>query len=193
MSSKNIFVVAMLMSLAFTPGCAKKEMLKTTPETSPVAGTSSKQGEAATGNAAVSQEPIKESAIREEKPAGPVESTGRDEIRQSLEVVYFDFDSHVLAPAAREALYKNFRWLSANPRATVQIEGHCDERGSGEYNLALGEKRAKTAMQYLLNLGIASDRLSSVSYGEEKPAVTGHDEDAWQKNRRAEFVISNGP
>jgi len=87
-------------------------------------------------------------------------------------------------------LYKNAELLlKVQPDAKVKIEGHCDERGSAEYNLALGERRAKSAMQYLVTLGVKADRVSIISYGKEKPAVDGHDDAAWAKNRRAEFVI----
>lgn len=104
-----------------------------------------------------------------------------------LESVYFEFDSYVLTPAARTTLQNNAAWLRINPEKSLTIEGHCDERGSDEYNLALGERRAKAVGEYLTSLGVAVDRLTLISYGEEMPAVIGYDETAWQKNRRAEF------
>lgn len=109
----------------------------------------------------------------------------------SMQTAYFPFDSYQLDSAAREALKANAEWLKANPSATLQVEGHCDERGTTEYNLALGERRANAAVDYLVRLGIDRGRLSTISYGEERPAQMGGDESAWSQNRRAEFVILN--
>lgn len=106
-----------------------------------------------------------------------------------FKTVYFAFDSYKLDGAAREALKANAEWLKNNASATIQVEGHCDERGTTEYNVALGERRANATMDYLVKLGIPKSRLSVISYGEERPADPGHDETAWSKNRRAEFVI----
>jgi len=105
------------------------------------------------------------------------------------ENVLFDFDRSTLTPAAREILKGKAAWLRANPNAAVTIEGHCDERGTTEYNLALGDRRAKAAKDFLVDMGIAASRLSTISYGEEKPLVQGSDEAAWAQNRRAQFVI----
>ena len=108
----------------------------------------------------------------------------------ALETVYFDFDKSDLRQDARDVLSKNAEALLKKiADAKVKIEGHCDERGSDEYNLALGERRAKSVAKYLTTLGIKADRISTISYGKEKPAVQGSDESAWSKNRRAEFVI----
>jgi len=104
-----------------------------------------------------------------------------------LEKVFFDFDAYTLTPKAKDVLAGNADWLRQNPAAKLTIEGHCDERGSDEYNLALGQRRADAARNYLVSLGIAADRLNSISYGEERPAVAGSDEKAWAQNRRAEF------
>ena len=104
-----------------------------------------------------------------------------------MEKVYFDFDQFTLSADARKTLGDNAKYLQANSAVQVVIEGHCDERGSDEYNLALGESRALAAKNYLVSLGINAKRLSVISYGEEKPAVQGHNENAWAKNRRAEF------
>jgi peptidoglycan-associated lipoprotein len=104
-----------------------------------------------------------------------------------LAAVYFDYDSAVLREDARAALKKNAETIrSASSGAVVTLEGHCDERGSEEYNLALGERRAESARAYLVDLGIPSSRLRVVSFGEAKPAVMGHDESAWKWNRRVE-------
>lgn len=109
-----------------------------------------------------------------------------------LQDVYFSFDSDDLEPAARETLKANAAWLAANPSVSVQIEGHCDERGTNEYNLALGARRASASKDYVANLGIAADRLSTISYGKELPVCKESTEECWQKNRRARFVITRG-
>ncbi|MCP4643621.1 MAG: peptidoglycan-associated lipoprotein Pal [bacterium] len=108
---------------------------------------------------------------------------------RALEAVYFDFDSYVLRPDGLASLKRNAEKLKQAPLAEVivQIEGHCDERGTQEYNFALGERRALAVRAHLMKLGISGDRLVTISYGEEKPAVDGHDESAWSKNRRCEF------
>jgi peptidoglycan-associated lipoprotein len=107
-----------------------------------------------------------------------------------LKDVNFAFDSAALSESARETLRANADWLKANPAARVQIEGHCDERGTAEYNMALGAKRAQAAMDYLATLGIAANRLSTISYGEEIPMCKENNESCWAKNRRARFVVS---
>jgi peptidoglycan-associated lipoprotein len=105
--------------------------------------------------------------------------------------VNFDFDSVALSETARATLRANADWLKTNATARVQIEGHCDERGTAEYNMALGAKRAQTAMDYLATLGIAANRLSTISYGEEVPLCKEQTEECWARNRRARFVISD--
>ncbi len=104
--------------------------------------------------------------------------------------IYFDFDRSELKPEARAILEKKAAWLKAHPDYSVRIEGHCDERGNSEYNLALGERRANAATKYLNALGIPSGKISAVSYGEERPADPGHNEGAWAKNRRDEFKVT---
>lgn len=101
--------------------------------------------------------------------------------------IYFDFDQFTLSAEARKTLADNAKYLKANSGTQVVVEGHCDERGSDEYNLALGESRALAAKNYLVSLGVNAQQLSVISYGEEKPAAMGSNEEAWAKNRRAEF------
>ena len=122
-------------------------------------------------------------------PASPPETAGSQ--GEVTEAIYFAFDDYTLGSSAQEQLTKLSEFLKAQQAAVVQIEGHCDERGSIEYNLALGERRAQSVKNYLVQLGIDSSRLPTISYGEEKPVVEGSDESAWSKNRRAEFVLSN--
>jgi peptidoglycan-associated lipoprotein len=106
-----------------------------------------------------------------------------------LKDAFFDFDRYDLSSDARTILRGNAEWLKANPAVRVEIEGHCDERGTSEYNLALGAKRAQAARDYLTTLGIAAARLSTISYGEEIPVCREQTESCWRQNRRARFVI----
>jgi peptidoglycan-associated lipoprotein len=105
------------------------------------------------------------------------------------EDVHFDYDKSNLRSDAQEVLKSKAGWLRDNPDVNVTIEGHCDERGTNAYNLALGDRRANSAKSYLIDLGIAGSRLTTISYGEERPLVPGHNEEAWAKNRRAHFAI----
>lgn len=123
-------------------------------------------------------------------PAERVDDQLREEARViESEPVYFDFDSSDIKPEYRPVLENKAAWLKANPESRVRIEGHCDDRGTAEYNLALGEKRAIRVMDYLVSLGIPARRISTISYGEERPAVLGANEEAWARNRRAEFRL----
>lgn len=115
-----------------------------------------------------------------EKPAG---DSG------PLKDVHFAFDSYELDDEARAILRENADWLQDRSREKVEIEGHCDERGTVEYNLALGAKRARAVKDYLVSLGIAADRMTTISYGEELPLCAEHNEECWAKNRRAHFVL----
>jgi peptidoglycan-associated lipoprotein len=106
-----------------------------------------------------------------------------------LEMVHFDYDKYFIREDAKPVLEKDAAWLKKFKTVKVLIEGHCDERGTEEYNLALGEKRAKSAMDYLASLGVSGDRMKILSYGKSQPLATGHDEASWQTNRRAQFTI----
>jgi peptidoglycan-associated lipoprotein len=107
----------------------------------------------------------------------------------ALATIYFEYDRAKIAPEAQDALAANARWLRDNPSVRVLMEGHCDERGTNEYNLALGERRTLAAKSYLTSLGIEESRMFTISYGEERPADFGHVEEAWSKNRRVEFKV----
>ncbi len=106
-----------------------------------------------------------------------------------LKDVHFDFDKYDIRQVDEAILKENAAFLKNNPKMKVQIEGHCDERGTVEYNLALGERRANNTKKYLVFLGIPSDRISAISYGKEKPLDNGHSEEAWARNRRAHIVV----
>ena len=107
-----------------------------------------------------------------------------------LKDVLFEFDRHDLTPTARDILQSNAEWLKKNASTRIEVEGHCDERGTSEYNLALAAKRAQAVRDYLVTLGIAPDRISTISYGEEIPACIISSESCWQQNRRARFVLA---
>jgi peptidoglycan-associated lipoprotein len=132
----------------------------------------------------VPAEPVRDDAIS---------SASLDDLNKNspLKPVYFELDSSELSAANQRALDDNAALLKRYPSWAVTVEGHCDERGTAEYNLALGERRAIAARAYLVSLGIAADRLRTVSYGKEFPFDPGHDETAFAKNRRAHFVITS--
>ena len=169
-------LAALSMAALVAGGCANKEVVK-------------------------AEEPVKATTVAPAKPvAPPVVAAPKVEPKPveaqvpkaaaplSFEAVYFDFDKSDLRQDARDVLNKNAEAIKADAGAKIRIEGNCDERGSAEYNLALGERRAKSAMQYLITLGIPADRLSVISYGKEK-AKAGTDESVWSKDRRDDFVI----
>ncbi len=104
--------------------------------------------------------------------------------------VYYDFDKSNIRADQQPRLKKNGNWLTGNASVRIRIEGNCDERGTNEYNMALGERRALSAKKFLSNMGVAANRMDTISYGEEKPLNYGHDELAWSQNRRSDFVVS---
>ncbi len=166
-------------------GCAKKELVKS--EEAPAAGAPAATAPSvpAAPSAPVKEEKVQERGVKE--TTAPSEATPAQQ--EELATIYFDFDSYILTAPSRATLTKNAEAMQKNSAMKIRIEGNCDERGSDEYNLALGEKRAKAALNYLTTLGISADRLSIISYGKEKPVDPGHDEAAWAKNRRDDFVI----
>jgi peptidoglycan-associated lipoprotein len=179
-------------SLVAASGCAKQELVKKDELAAPSASTVAKQSASSetVKNAAAGKEQSTGVPVKQTTPAVDQEAaTSKAAATAALEKVYFGFDSAILTDQAREILASNAKYLKNNTTAKVRIEGNCDERGSAEYNLALGEKRAKSAQNYLVSMGVSSERLSTISYGKEKPFDSGHDEAAWAKNRRDEFVI----
>ncbi|HER00417.1 MAG TPA: peptidoglycan-associated lipoprotein Pal [candidate division Zixibacteria bacterium] len=125
------------------------------------------------------------------EPEPEVETPPEPEALESgdFQKVYFDFDKSNIRPDAARALEYNAELLKQNPGVDIIIEGHCDERGTVEYNLALGERRANSAKDYLVSLGVDGNRMETISYGKERPVALGHNEEAWQLNRRCEFVV----
>jgi peptidoglycan-associated lipoprotein len=112
-------------------------------------------------------------------------------VKFDAEIVYFKFDDHTLTPQGQSRLAALADYMSTNPKKALKVQGHCDERGSTEYNLALGQNRSQTVRKYLLNLGVNPAKISAISFGEEKPAASGHSEQAWSKNRRADFQLTD--
>ena len=156
----SLLMLALIVSVGFV-GCKKPEPVEVVDDTPPP----------------VQVEEIREPGIEELNASGV------------LQTVYFALDKSDLTDTSRATLRANADWLRANPNYYVVIEGHCDERGSIEYNLALGERRANASRDFLISLGVNGSQLRIVSYGEEKPAVEGRNEAAYAKNRRAQFYI----
>lgn len=128
--------------------------------------------------------------VRDEGAHGQEIVGGADGEAGPLADVYFDFDQANLSDATKETLHQHAQWLQRHPELNLTIEGHCDQRGTVEYNLALGDLRAQAVREYLVSLGVAADRLAPVSYGKERPVDPDTGEAAWAKNRRAHFVVS---
>ncbi len=125
------------------------------------------------------------------QPAPPDRPRGLTPASDVLQIIYFDFDRSEIRPDQLARIDHNLRYLLDHPEARVLIIGHCDERGTTEYNFALGERRAQEVARYFLRNGVANDRIQVLSKGEEEPADPGHNEEAWAKNRRAEFMFFN--
>ena len=180
-------------------GCAKEEVVRKdeplapavarTSETAPATQAEATPKTPAKQPAAPVANPGPSSAGEQANSSQAAAAAAPSALGKALEKIYFDYDAATLTHAARQTLTRNFDLLKKDPRAKVRIEGNCDERGSDEYNLALGERRAQAAALYLTTLGIPAERLSTISYGKEKPADPGHDEAAWARNRRDELAI----
>ncbi len=190
-----IIVIALVMLAA---SCQKQKIA-----TQPSTPTAEEEAQRKAEEEARQRELEKQKAIEEEtleaesvKEAGLSEEM-EEERKMTERAVFenedinFEFDSIRLSAEAQEILRKKAQWLKANPAATVTIEGHCDNRGTNEYNLALGDRRAHSAKVFLIDLGIAEQRLQTISFGEERPLDAAETEDAWAKNRRAHFVIDD--
>jgi len=169
MIRKHMMFVMALIALLAIAGCGGKKATTAPPPTEPA-------------TSSTTTPPV-------ETPTDMGGQTPATEVApMSLSDAYFDFDSYALSSEAKGTLEENAKQLKASTAGSVTIEGHCDERGTKAYNLALGEKRANAAKDYLVALGISGSRINTVSYGKERPFDDGHDESAWAKNRRAHFV-----
>ena len=185
----------LILSGLFLLACGKKE-IKTDGLTGTPGGEEVKEDDAEKAKKRarireqeLTEEQLREKALREKALAE--EEARRQAMASGFENedVFFEFDQFVLSDSAKAVLTKKAQWLKDRPNAKALIEGHCDERGSTEYNLALGQKRAEAAMQFILALGIEPSRVSTISYGKEKPVDPGNNEAAWAKNRRAHFIL----
>jgi peptidoglycan-associated lipoprotein len=180
---KNLWIGLVMLFLIpvflFTVSCAQQEV-KDTEET--VTEPEKAPEEAATEASKEVEQPTEDMSA-EERAALAARNMFLSED------IYFEFDKSTLDSMSQDILSRKADWMRDNSAVVVSIEGHCDERGTNEYNLALGEKRAESAKSFLVDLGIEAYRISTVSYGEERPVDTGQNEEAWAKNRRAHFLI----
>lgn len=184
--TRLLTILCVLSALLVLGGCNRKNKVTTAPEAAPVTTeitTSPSQPEAPELEPAPAPEP--------DPLSGDLDSVNEYLRRQGLlGDVYFQYDEARLSAEARERLAQNARFLKQYPQFRVTVEGHCDERGTSEYNLALGERRAASVRDYLVSLGVASDRLSTISYGKERPVCTDENESCWRLNRRAHPVVT---
>ncbi len=187
---RGILVLVLSLMVVFPLGCAKKMVEKPVsvqPEQiQPLEEVKPPEEGKVVG--------MKEEAITEEELARQqkiqIEETLKEEMAKfENEDIHFDFDKYYIRPDAAEILKKKAQWIKEHPEVHLLIEGHCDERGTEEYNLALGERRANSAKEFLVSLGIDPKRISIISYGEERPVDPRSCEEAWAKNRRDHFVI----
>ena len=206
MKSLKILVAAlMILAIGAVFGCAKKtirsDAVGYTPsrvEPRPAEAESADKTTALEKEKRLSEENLREEALREKalQEKALREKALQDELARKeaalkaakLEPVYFEFDQWSIREDQKEVMVKNSQWLKANPNAKVRLEGHCDERGTAEYNLALGQKRAEATKAFLEGLGISSQRMATISYGEERPLDPGHNEASWVKNRRVDVL-----
>jgi len=183
-------VLWLALASVMAAACGKKTPPVARPMPPPPATTAS----STPGRPPAPPEPVTEPAIVPPEPVrdDAISSASLDDLNRNspLQPVFFELDSSDLSPAAQKALDQDAGLLKKYGTWTITIEGHCDERGTAEYNLALGERRAIAARAYLVSLGVSADRLRTVSYGKEFPFDPGHDESAYTKNRRAHFVIT---
>ena len=204
MTRRNWMVFTLVMILPmimFTASCAKKKVYSEPSGAQFADDASARAAEQARQDALARQRGIDEQRLKDQGSgrlggsaggAGGLGSgSGASMTRNSFvsEDIYFEFDSAALIPEAREVLKRKAEWLNSNPNVAVTIEGHTDDRGTVEYNLALGERRAESAMSFLVEMGIPDSRMTTISYGKEKPIDPGHNENAWTKNRRVHFEI----
>jgi peptidoglycan-associated lipoprotein len=179
--------LALLVPVIFSFAACTKSKISSQPSTTTSAEEEArKRAEEEARQKSLREENLKEESLSEQQTRERME-TERSTFEN--EDIYFEFDSIRLAPGAQEILAQKAAWLRKNPQAKVTIEGHCDDRGTNEYNLALGEGRAQSARAFLVDLGVKESKLISISYGEERPIGRGQNEEAWARNRRAHFVI----
>lgn len=183
----TVLALALMALVVFSFAACTKSKISSQPSTTTSAEEEArKRAEEEARQKALREENLKEEALSEQEARERMES---EKSMFENDDIYFEFDSIRLSPEAQEILTQKAAWLRKNPAARITIEGHCDDRGTNEYNLALGEGRANSARAYLVDLGIKESRITTISYGEERPIATGQNEEAWARNRRAHFVI----
>jgi peptidoglycan-associated lipoprotein len=197
---KNLMGIILLLSfgLLLVSGCAKTPVKPDEGMAAPQApkeavSTEKKAPQQPAQQLATDQQLVTDqqlAAARQDEEARKRAEQQLESVKLPLKTIHFDFDSYVLSQTARDILYDNAEYLLKKYKGKVKLEGHCDERGSDEYNLALGENRAKAAMNYLITLGVPPEQLSIISYGKERPVDPASTEEAWAKNRRVEFVVN---
>jgi peptidoglycan-associated lipoprotein len=195
MVKKSITLIILLLSIGLIlTGCPKKTVVKEEPSVKKGEEAAAERERAAKVEAERKEKELKEEAAKREfeKSLVAKRTPGIEgEVFESalLKDIHFDFDKYAIRPGDAEILKASAAVLVKNPNVKIQIEGHCDERGTSEYNLALGERRANSTKNYLSSLGISAARISTISYGKERPLDPGHNEEAWAKNRRSHFII----
>jgi peptidoglycan-associated lipoprotein len=188
-SSRGLGIALAIICIVAAPACRRRPDAVATPQPPPTV-------QPPPVEAAPPAPPRTAERVEDRQPVAPadegIDSRTLDELNRNspLRPAFFLLDSSDLDDTGRSVVTSNVEVLKKNPQWVVTIEGHCDERGTAEYNLALGERRAAAVKTYMVSLGIAPDRLRTVSYGKEFPFDQGHTEDAWSKNRRAHFVIT---
>lgn len=188
-----VVVPGLLLAVSCAQKAVKSEPVMTESEVEIVAERAAEKAlrEETVKRQAIEEETLRVERARQVRAKAAAEESARRTARRAFlnEDIRFDFDSAVLLPMAEDLLRKKAEWMRKNPGVSATVEGHCDERGTNQYNLALGDRRAASAKTYLINLGIDAARLEAISYGEEQPVAAGHDEASWAKNRRAHFVL----
>ncbi len=185
---KCLTILFIIFICAAFSACSKKVVKTETGETSATQTSEKAQQPESQPSATPSETmPSEEKTVQAERPKEAVPEAKPE--MKGLQDIFFDFDRFSIREDARPALEDNSKYFKANANIRVTIEGHCDERGTSEYNIALGERRAQAAKKYLVDLGMDASRISIISYGKEKPFCAEHNEECWQENRRAHFVV----
>ncbi len=185
---RHWLVLEALVLVLLAPGCAKQPATTLASAPAPTGATA---GTGAGTNVVRTSEPGRSAAPQGSSASATAMRPSLSEFAPVVEVrdIHFDFDKYEIRPADAKILDADAGWLKANADRLILIEGHCDERGTNEYNLALGERRAKATLNYLASHGVAVSRMTVLSYGEERPVCTQHDEACWAKNRRAHMLV----
>jgi len=189
--SVALLSLILMLGLAVLTGCPKKAEMSSAPEAQP------QKAEPAPTPAEDSAKKAAEQKAAEEAAAAAAKRAEEEKAKEAapkavagLQPIYYDFDQSFIRDDAKPVMKANAEYLKANPKAKIRIEGNCDERGTIEYNQALGQRRAQAAKKYLTDLGVSAKRISLISYGKEKPICTESTEDCWQRNRRGDLIAA---